>query len=302
MSFLRQIYTDAARPDCDVASLLSNCKILAARLGSKELARWADQELNGYQSKDVPFYRILNPVYYASFAGPQGRVAKMPIPIVVIPAKYRSLFSSIHFASGISKIEAFASNENGTESPLPDLAPIVQGNIYPTLECQMVWAEIPQTDFRQLLTSVKSRILDFALEIERENPDADGDFGEGLRPPPEGNIHNHFYGSVGNLAQHSHDFTQTSQQAVDDAFIQTLLSQLSSHLHELPLSDRDKRLAELQIESLRTQGEGTPDPTLIHSFGKSLRSILESSIAGVLSAGAVNPHIWQAIQEMLKTF
>jgi hypothetical protein len=57
MSLLREIQNDLSSSGSDVPTVLRKCKILAARLGSNELASWVDFELNGYpESQPIPEY------------------------------------------------------------------------------------------------------------------------------------------------------------------------------------------------------------------------------------------------------
>jgi hypothetical protein len=46
MSLLREIQNDLSRTEVDVPIVLRKCKILAARLGSKEFSQWIEWELN----------------------------------------------------------------------------------------------------------------------------------------------------------------------------------------------------------------------------------------------------------------
>jgi hypothetical protein len=60
--------------------------------------------------------------------------------------------------------------------------------------------------------TVRNRILDFALKIEAENPDA-GEASPDTEPVPREKVQtifqNTFYAPVGKLAQDSQDFSQT---------------------------------------------------------------------------------------------
>jgi hypothetical protein len=50
--------------------------------------------------------------------------------------------------------------------------PTSRGAMFPELQCVKAWREIPGTEFQQLISTVKNRILDFSLKIEAENPSA----------------------------------------------------------------------------------------------------------------------------------
>ena len=79
MSLLREIQKDIGNPALDVPTLMLKCKILAARLGSQEFAKWLDMELNGYQKdQSVPDYRRFGCIHYASYADAAFRYPKEP--------------------------------------------------------------------------------------------------------------------------------------------------------------------------------------------------------------------------------
>ena len=48
MTLLQEIQTETSSSGGDLATILRKCKILAARLGSEEFARWITCELDGY--------------------------------------------------------------------------------------------------------------------------------------------------------------------------------------------------------------------------------------------------------------
>jgi AbiTii len=85
---------------------------------------------------------------------------------------------------------------------------------YLGFECLGAWQIISTYALMGIVDTVRSRILDFALKIEVENPDA----GEALpdsQPVPSDKVQmifqNTFHGAVANVAQNSHGFTQKTK-------------------------------------------------------------------------------------------
>jgi hypothetical protein len=306
MSLLRDIQNDLASAGGDVTTVLRKCKILAARLGSDELAQWVECELNGYpESQPTPEYRRLSIIYYASFMNIAWRVPKQPVLLQVIPEKYRDSFTYIEFRDGIAKASTFARSKGGVTIERPELILALQGKMYPDMNCQGVWGEIPATEFEQLLSAVKNRILDFALKIEAENPEA----GEALPntcPVPTEKlqplVQNTFYGPVGNVAQHSEHFNQTASMGIRPQDISTLVTELAAHLDELNLDARQKQRAEAQIATLKAELTGDPDPVIVRQAGRTLRNITEGAIGSLLATAATNPLLWQWIHQTLASF
>src|ERR1035438_8104557 len=173
MSLLREIQSELSRSGVDVVAVLRKCKILAARLGSPEFSRWVDWELNGYpESEAVPEYRKVTVTYFASFVSMAWKIQKAPVPLFIIPEDLRDSFRFVHFRGGIAKAASFAQAKGLVGWQEPELILLLQGKMYPEMNCQGVWAETAHTEFEQLVSAVTSRILDFSLKLEAENPSA----------------------------------------------------------------------------------------------------------------------------------
>ena len=302
MSLLRDIQTDLSTSGVDVATILRKCKILAARLKSDEFAAWVECELNGYpDSQQIPPYRLLTTTHYGSFANSAWRYSKSAIPSYVVPEKYREAFTTTEFSDGVAKAEVLAKSKGNITIPKPDLVPAIQQTIA-NMYCQEVWAEIPTHEFQQLLSAVKTRILDFVLKLEQESPEA-GDAPlnsptisqEILRPL----VQNIFYGSsIGAIAQNSEDFSQTIQLGASPADIAKLAVEFQKHLDELDLTLEEREGAAAEISVLKAGAKSKLDTTVVRQAARTLRSITEGAI-GSLVAAAAQPTIWHWIQQTL---
>jgi hypothetical protein len=242
MSLLRDIQNDLASADGDVTTVLRKCKILAARLGSDQFANWVDWELNGYpESQPTPEYRRLTIIYYASFMNTAWRVPQQPVPLQLVPEEYREPFRYIEFRDGIAKACSLMRGKQGATIHRPELIFALQGRMYPDMNCQGVWGQIPVNEFEQLVSAVKNRILDFSLKIETENPEA-GEASPNTQPVPleklQPLVQNTFYGPVGNLAQNSEQFNQTASIGLQTQELTRLVTDLTDHLDELNLDAR----------------------------------------------------------------
>lgn len=220
MSLLREIQDAAVSSKTRVSDLLRRCKILAARLKSEELAQWVEHELNGYPSRDaLPDYRVVNKVQsrgnFVGYANSQLNGA--PIPYGCLPEKYRDWARTEYMNAGISTYERLMDKDGGDgmfTSPWPaDLTASVSEGIYQHMNCLQAWKEIPRGVVVNLLDSVRNRVLGFALEIEKANPDA-GDAAPNSTPVPDRVVrqvfHTEIHGNVGNIASGTMGVTQHS--------------------------------------------------------------------------------------------
>jgi len=190
----------------------------------------------------------------------------------------------------------------GAHINAPELIPVLQGRMYPQLNCVSAWQEVSNSEFDQLISAVKNRILDFVLKIEAENPAA-GEASLNSQPvPPERlqPIVNNFLGHVGNVAQSSRDFSQTASIGIQSLELEKLVKDFTDHLDELNLDSRQRKKAEAQIATLKAQLTDEPDPVIVRQAVRSLRDITVGAIGSLLATG-VQPTVWHWIHQMMTT-
>jgi hypothetical protein len=140
MTLLHEIQKDAAASGADLSTVLKKCKILAARLGSKEFAQWVSWELDGYpDSQPVPDYRKLNAQYYANFMNAGWNASKQPFLWPVLDKGAYERLNPIEFRDGVAKAMSLT---KGASIVRPELAFLVQGKMFPDLHCVGAWVEI----------------------------------------------------------------------------------------------------------------------------------------------------------------
>ena len=112
---------------------------------------------------------------------------------------------------------------------------------------------------------------------------------------------NIFYAPVGNIAQGSESFSQSSTFGIQSQDLARLVNDLAGHLVELNLDSHQQKRAEAQIAALKAELAGKPDPTMVMQAGRTLRNITEGAIGSLLAAG-VQPSLWLWIQHTLANF
>lgn len=216
MSLLREIQNSAIDSRVPLASLLRKCKILAVRLGSDEFKKWIDAELNGYSSKDaVPQYRVLRVNSKGNFFGSFQSVMKnADIPLSCIPEEFHEILRTFYLRESIAALESLVENadEGLVQEPWnPDLVAYVGQNIYEGMNCVQAWKVIPINFVVSAIDSVRTRILNFVLEIETENPDA-GEAPVNSNPVSKDKVtqifNTYITGNVGNVATGSANVKQ----------------------------------------------------------------------------------------------
>lgn len=217
MSLLRDIQKAAISSGTDVVELLRMCKVLAARLGNTDFTSWLDTELNGYPNKDsLPQYRKLKVQSFGHFSGPFGSGLKnAPIPPHCLPEQFRDFVTTTYLMDPISKYTLNSNDPPGNFQELwpSDLVARYSSRIYRNMNCIQAWKFIPQGDLSALVDTLKTRILNFCLEIEKESPNA-GESSLNDPPMPQEKVSQVFYnyigGDVQNMSAGGQNFSQSA--------------------------------------------------------------------------------------------
>ena len=176
MNLLEDIQKDAIDTSSDLGSLLRKCKVLAARLKSKELEDWLIWESNGYpENVPVPEYRIWSLEIKGHFAGAFGSGLKnAPIPIISLPKEVQDSYKTYEFRMSVGASESALKNykKGMIQISTGDLAVTLGANVYRNMNCLQCWAEFSAANLDELFNAVRERVLDFSLALWKEYPNA----------------------------------------------------------------------------------------------------------------------------------
>jgi hypothetical protein len=213
-TLLRDIQSSALSVDTSVEVLLRQCVVLAARLNHNPLREWANLELTGYPG-DVPLppYRPkINTTVLGNLAGYfQSQLRNAGLAASAVPDdELRDALFTFEVRMGVPEMEALLESGGQTFTyPWPtDVVVLLQGAFYDDMNLMQAWKVLPATIFRSTLSGIRDRVLQFALDIEAENPEA-GEAAPGEIPIPQEQVsqifNQHFYGSIGAVATAGRD-------------------------------------------------------------------------------------------------
>lgn len=233
---------------------------------------------------------------------------KAPIMTSFLPETLKDWGERVFLRQPIAALASLvAGKKSGGELHLPwpqEMAVSYGAKGYNRFECLGAWQSISPDLVIGIIDTVRNRILDFALTIEAEYPDA-GEAQPNTNPVPQEKlqplVHNVFYGPVGNVAQNSERFSQTTNMLIEREDLARFVMELRQHLSELNLSEQQRQRAEAQITVLQAEIAGEQDQTIIRQAGRTLRTVTEGAIGSLLAA-AVQPSVWQWIHDILNRF
>ena len=285
MSLLREIQDAAIDGSTDLETLLRKCLVLAARLKNEQFKQWVQSELDGYSKEtEVPDYRKFHCQCFGHLSGPfQSGIRNAPIPEMCIPERFRKGLTSITMHEGVSSLKDLADNcgEEGTlRSEWPaDACALFGQEIYDGMNLVQAWMRISKSSIIGILSTVRNRILNFAIEIEATNPDA-GEAAPGSTPVPKEKVsqifNTYIYGTVGNVAS-GHDIQQTATVNVQQGDFSSLANYL-----------KEQGVEEAEVLELKEALKSEPKPST-SGFGKKVSTwmgkMIQKSAEGTWKIG-----------------
>jgi AbiTii-like protein len=242
MTLLRRIQDAAVDSRTNIADVLRQCAVLAARLGHEPFKKWVDEELNGYEPEaELPPYRILTGLQSIGyFVGPMGeQIRNVPLPLGNVPEKYRRFVSEIEFREGAGALAAIVEGDRGQRALenrwSPDLIALLADRFMLGRRLLSASIVVAPNAIIGVVESIRNRVLKFVLEIDAHAPTA-GEGEAGVSPITQERVNQVFNTTImggSNIAVGSTGVTQTVQVQAGD------LEGLNAYLASLGLQQED---------------------------------------------------------------
>lgn len=213
ISLLKKIRDGSTSDAMPMGELLRLCMRLGLQLGNKELVQWARSEASGYKEEsELPDYRKMAAEVRGTFYGPfQSGVKNAHIPKSVIDKDHRDVLFGVCFFEPVSQLEQYANAENGQSTfkiswPADIIAYYSGKEICSNgLVLASAWRLMSSQNVHGLLETIRTRVLDFVLQIQDElglDIDEPVERTESLDIQSPGMVTNIFHNSIygGNVA------------------------------------------------------------------------------------------------------
>jgi hypothetical protein len=169
-NIVQRIQSDILKPEINLSSILLAAKVMAHELNNQKLMSWVSYESDGYPStKQIPDYRILTPPSKGTFTDGYTIVKNKIIPMSMIHDDWlRERVIRFPVSEGIRGIEDLAMETKvALNSPWADeLVQLLNHEGLSEMLCVEASFVLNSHQFAQILHTVRSRLLDFVLEIE----------------------------------------------------------------------------------------------------------------------------------------
>lgn len=156
-----------------LSDALIKTKVLLHKIGHKELVPWVNSELNGYPNRDsVPEYRVLPAEVLVNASNGAYQVASRHIPMGHLNKEQRMALETARMDQSLAVLEKFSEKDRGrlqAHIPMESYGLLEEGlgNQY---RIESAWSEISPASVLQILIQVRSRLLDFVLELNDQFP------------------------------------------------------------------------------------------------------------------------------------
>lgn len=260
MSMIIEIQKDCCNSNIKLSDLLRKCLYLAYKIKSEDFIQWIHNELNGYKSEDnLPEYRVFHCVVKGNLSDRYHLIKNYPLDITKFPDIIQKNYGMMRVKNSISSIECLIEEGTGLIKR-PWEASVVEliSENYISHIAYNIWSESPTHLYSAILDGVKTRVLQFALEVESTISNIEDIKLSNLNDEQKEKIANIFntniYGNA-NVANASENFSQNLQVKSND-----LIDKLLSELLEMKKQGKDSQIIDdiiPHIESMKSVKDQT---------------------------------------------
>lgn len=319
--WVKDLVFDLTNGEVSLTDSMLKVKVIAARIQSDRLRIWVNSELNGYSSIEVPSYREVPTVVQGTVVQIIGdKMLRRPgqtMPIEYLNKEVRDKIMSNRLAMGIGQLEEMLTPDGQHIVPLPQVVCQMLSERVPNGYIEACWQVIERSSVKGILTSIKSKLLDFVIELEPALEDkqvAEGDAQATVEKIFERTI-GEVSGTVNtinctfgdgstqaiNIGDHAAQAVSTNDDAnirySDDerSRLQSFINEVSSAVEDMSLEEDDRDDLKLEIDRLQRQIQReSPRASVIDGALSTMHSIL----AGV-TGNAYTPQLFESLRMLM---
>lgn len=174
MNLLEDIINELVDTKISLSSPLLKTKVFASRIDNQPLLKWVNNELAGYSDLDeLPPYRIYFGSVYGTYINGRWKVENRALPTMDLPESVQDMYNKFKFSESVETLEKFNETAKGvisvpfTGEQIALLQQNIQSQGNPTFQILSARKDSPSSTVTQVLSVVRSQLLDFMLAIEK---------------------------------------------------------------------------------------------------------------------------------------
>ena len=295
MKLIEEIIDTLSSNEPNLHTALFKTKVLLHRLGEKELVEWVNFELQGYKNiESLPSYRKIDVTVMGNISNAAYHYSNQPLPLAHLDKQLRYNLTFTNLMQSIAVIEDYSTqDENLSISIAPELYPSISkglGNGYVVVRA---WGKHSVGGMLQVVTEVKSRLLDFVLELSERIPEELGkeEMKEASKKAGVSELFNNTI--IGDNA--TFVIGDGNTQKIHNNIIKNDFESLAKELQKYNVENSDIQLLKEAIESSKDSSDGfgvEVNNWLAMMLGKAASTAwdVEVGIAGSLLASAISSY------------
>ena len=165
-----QIIKDLAQDKITIESALRRLLVISYELDNSELQKWIENELNGYTNNSIiPDYRK-NVTYMIMYSGYNAStlIRQQPLSKSYFDKELQDIIKTRVIKDGVNILENSIKSKSEIIFNLIDFAGVVSHNSGGLIRCIRLEQIISKTTFLQILSNVKTKLIQLLLELEKE--------------------------------------------------------------------------------------------------------------------------------------
>jgi hypothetical protein len=174
IDWIDKIIEELVDPQNELRNTLLKVQVLAFKLKNDNLKEWVNNELNGYVGKKVPEYRIIpsavigNLIQDGGFGSYSYR-KNTPLPVEVLGKEIMERLISVQMTSSVAELEKMLHEKGNYQINIPyAIFSLISQKLSNGWQVDGAWQKISITSVEGIISSIKSNLLNFLLEINEE--------------------------------------------------------------------------------------------------------------------------------------
>jgi hypothetical protein len=172
MQLLAEIINLLSSDSPSLTNALFKSQVLAHRLGESELQRWVSNELKGYANgEDVPEYRIAYVTIQATISDGYTHHHEFVVPMMNVDPKIRERLEKSTFIQSVAVLEQWVvTGKEYAKVIAPESFRVLNSGLNNGYMIERAVGRLSVGTISQILTEIRSRLLDMALQISDRIP------------------------------------------------------------------------------------------------------------------------------------
>lgn len=172
--WINEINNDLVNPSLKLGDILLKVQVLAFKLKNESLKSWLHNELNGYKPSEIPEYRIIPTSVRGNLVQDRGLgraayVNNYPLSIEVLDDKLYEELSRVRITSSVSELEDMIGKGDSYQVEISYVHHRhISAKIAGGWTVSSAWKTINSSSFGGIISSIKSNLLRFLLELADE--------------------------------------------------------------------------------------------------------------------------------------